>query len=221
MSTVVVSDQLRIPDGVNDLESFRRWARSSEYPERGWVAYLNGEIWVDMSMEQLFTHNHVKTEYSTVLSPIAKSESLGYYFSDRAPLINLEANLATEPDGMFASFASLEQGSVRLVEARNQGYVEVEGSPDMVLEVVSRYSVHKDTVVLRELYWRAGIQEYWLVDVRREPIRFDILRRNGRGYVRSRPQGGWIKSNVLGRWFKLEVTKDRLGNPQYSLRFKK
>lgn len=221
MSTVVVSDQVRIPDWVDDLKSFRRWARSSDYPERGWISYLNGEIWVDMSMEQLFTHNHVKTEYATVLSPIAKSEDLGYYFSDRAPLISVAADLATEPDGMFVSFDSLERGSVRLIEARNQGYVEIEGSPDMVFEVVSRYSVHKDTVVLRDLYWRAGIQEYWLVDVRKEAIRFDILRHNGRGYVKARPQDGWIKSAVFGRWFKLEATKDRLGNPQFSLRFRK
>lgn len=222
MSTFVVSDEVRIPDWVmTDLESFRRWARSGEYPERGWVSYLNGEIWVDMNMEQLFTHNQVKTRNTVVLGGLVEEEDLGYFFADRVLLSNPAAELSTEPDGTFVSYEAIESGKVRLIERADEGPVELEGSPDMVLEVVSRHSVRKDTVVLRELYWRAGIPEYWLVDVRREPIRFDILRRNGRSYVKSRPQGGWIKSHVFGRWFKLEVTRDRLGNPQYSLRFKK
>jgi hypothetical protein len=29
----------------------------------------------------------------------------------------------------------------------------------MVLEVVSKYSVYKDTVLLPDLYWKAGIPE--------------------------------------------------------------
>src|SRR5256885_8764701 len=52
-----------------------------------------------------------------------------------------------------------------------EGYLELEGTPDMVLEVVSESSVQKDTKRLRQLYWQAGIREYWLVDARREPDR--------------------------------------------------
>ena len=36
------------------------------------------------------------------------------------------------------------------------GYLELEGVPDMVLEVVSRSSVRKDTVLMRQAYWRAA-----------------------------------------------------------------
>jgi Uma2 family endonuclease len=39
----------------------------------------------------------------------------------------------------------------------------------MVLEVVSASSVEPDTQTLRELYWAAGIKEYWLVDARGGP----------------------------------------------------
>ena len=34
----------------------------------------------------------------------------------------------------------------------------------MTLEVVSSSSVRKDTVDLRDRYYKAGILEYWLVD---------------------------------------------------------
>ncbi len=218
MSTIVIADQVRIPSWVNDLESFRRWARSDDYPERGWVSFLDGEIWVDTSMEQLFTHNQVKTEFTVVLGSLMKREELGYYFSDRVLLSNEQANLSTEPDGTFCSFAALEAKRIRLLEGVEQGYVEIEGAPDMVLEVVSAYSVRKDTKILRHLYGRAGIPEYWLVDARKSSLQFDILRWTERGYLAGRRRHGWLKSKVFGRSFLLETKPDRLGHPQFFLR---
>lgn len=219
MSTIVIADQVRIPSWVNDLESFRRWARSDEYPERGWVSFLDGEIWVDMSMEQLFVHHRVKTQFTIVLGGLVAREELGYYFSDRAPLVNEGANLSTEPDGMFCSFRAIEDKRIDLVEGLEEGHVEIEGTPDMILEVVSRYSVRKDTKVLRHLYWRAGVPEYWLVDARKTPLHFDILHWTERGYSATRRKQGWLKSKVIGRSFLLETKPDRLGHPQFFLRF--
>ncbi|HUG89872.1 MAG TPA: hypothetical protein VML55_03500, partial [Planctomycetaceae bacterium] len=54
---VVIEDRVTVPSWVHDLESFRRWAKSDELPERGRFSFLDGEIWVDLSREQLFTHN--------------------------------------------------------------------------------------------------------------------------------------------------------------------
>lgn len=218
MGTINIADQVRIPSWVNDLESFRRWSRSRDYPERGWVSFLNGEIWVDMSMEQLFTHNQVKTEFTVVLGGLMRGEELGYYFSDGVLLSNVDANLSTEPDGTFCSFAAIEDKRASLVEGVEQGHVEVDGAPDMVLEVVSAYSVRKDTKILRNLYWQAGIPEYWLVDARKSTVQFDILRWTERGYSSTRRKQGWLKSKVFSRSFRLESKPDRLGNPQYFLR---
>jgi Uma2 family endonuclease len=218
MSTVVVADQVRIPSWVNDLESFRRWSRSDRYPERGWVSFLDGEIWVDTHMEQLFTHNRVKTCFTVALGGIAESEEIGYYFSDRASLSNEAADLSTEPDGTFCSFAALAAKGVILVEGVEEGHVEIEGTPDMVLEVVSTRSVRKDTKVLRRLYWKAGIAEYWLVDARKQPPQFDILRWTERGYATTRRKESWLRSKVFGRSFLLEAKPDRLDNPQFFLR---
>lgn len=220
MSTIVIADQVRIPSWVNDLESFRRWSRSDDYPERGWISFFDGEIWVDMDMEQLFFHNRVKTQFAIVLGGLVEGEELAYYFSDRAPLINESANLATEPDGTFCSFGAIENKRVNLVEGLEEGHVEMEGTPDMVLEVVSRHSVRKDTKILRKLYWCAGIPEYWLVDARKPPLQFDILSWTERGYSATRRRQGWLKSKVFARSFLLETKPDRLGNPQFFLRFR-
>jgi Uma2 family endonuclease len=217
MSTVVVADQVRIPSWVNDLESFSRWNWSNDYPERGWVSFLDGEIWVDTHMEQLFTHNRVKTCFTIALGGVAESEERGYS-SDRAFLSNEGAQLATEPDDTFCSFAALDGKRVTLVEGVEEGHVEIEGTADMVLEVVSTRSVRKDTKVLRGLYWTAGVPEYWLVDARKGPVQFDLLRWTPRGYTATRGKQNWLKSKVFGRSFRLETKADRLGNPQFFLR---
>src|SRR5262249_55628153 len=157
---------------VKDLKSFRRWAKSDEFPERGWFSYLNGELWVDLSMERL-AHNKVKGEISIALGALVKAEGLGHFLFDRMLLTHAEAGLSTEPDGMFFTRESLRRGRVQLVQGDES--LEVEGGPDMVLEVVSPKSVEKDTEVLPDLYWKAGVREYWLVDPRGEPPTFDIL----------------------------------------------
>ncbi|HEV3339274.1 MAG TPA: Uma2 family endonuclease, partial [Pirellulales bacterium] len=170
-----------------------------------------------MSKDQIFTHNQVKQEFNLVIGGLVKAERLGRYFPDGLFLTNDRADLASQPDGTFASHESLKSGRVRLVEGERGGYLEMDGSPDMVLEVVSASSVEKDTETLREVYWRAGIPEYWLVDARGDRLTFGILRHESRGYVASRKQAGWMKSRVFDRMFRLTCRPDDAGNPEYSL----
>ena len=98
-------------------------------------------------------------------------------------MTNDRAQLACQPDGTFVSRQTLKSGRIRLVEGEKEGYLELEGTPDMVLEVVSASSVEKDKVTLPDLYWRAGIPEYWVVDARADRLEFDIFRRGSDGYV--------------------------------------
>ena len=127
------------------------------------------------------------------------------------------AQLACQPDGTFVSRQSLKSGRVRLVEGENEGHLELAGTPDMVLEIVSASSVEKDTVTLPGLYWRAGIPEYWLVDARAARLEFEIFRHESNGYAAVRKQAGWLKSRVFGRSFRLSSQADDEGNPEYSL----
>lgn len=219
MHTFVVETQVvRIPDWIDDLPSFRRWTAAEEFPDEGLICYLNGEVWVDMSKEQLFTHNQVKNECAFTLTGIVKAGKRGFYFPDGARLVNLPADVSVQPDGLLVSHESLQLGRVRLVEGAQEGYVEIEGSADMTLEVVSASSVEKDTVDLRELYWQAGVREYWLVDARGAKPLFEILRHTARGYVSVRKQDGWLRSTVFGRSFRLTRKNGVEGYPQFALR---
>jgi Uma2 family endonuclease len=221
MNTIVLYDaEVDIPDGITSLAAFRRWAHSDEFPEAGRICYLNGRIWVDMSQEQIFTHNQVKQEFNRVIGSLVKGRRLGRYFPDGILLSNDRANLSCQPDGTFVTHRSLKSGRVRLVEGEKEGYLELEGSSDLVLEVVSASSVEKDTEVLPELYWRAGITEYWIVDARGDRLDFSILRHQSSGYVTARKHAGWVKSRVFDLSFRLTSELDPAGNPEYSLLFR-
>lgn len=160
-------------------------------------------------------HNQLKTKFSTVLAPLVHEAKSGYFFGDRMLLTNLGAGLSTEPDGMFVSYAAIREQRARLVNGADS--LEVEGSPDMVLEIISPTSEDKDTRVLRDLYWRSAIREYWLADARADSFGFDILRRGPRGYTSTRKQAGWLKSSVFGKSFRLASQDDEFGMPIYSL----
>jgi Uma2 family endonuclease len=218
MNTIVLYDEsVDIPDGIGDLAAFRRWAHSDDFPETGRICFLDGRVWVDMSREQVFTHNQLKQEFNLVVGGLVKSQRLGRFFPDGVLVTNERAQLACQPDGTFVSQQSLKSGRVRLVEGEKEGYRELDGAPDMVLEIVSASSVEKDKEVLFDLYRRAGIAEYWLVDARADRLEFHIFRHAPSGYVATRKQAGWLKSGVLGRSFRLTQSRDEFGNPEYGL----
>lgn len=215
---ICVNGSVTIPNWVVDHDSYRCWARSDEFPEQGRFAYLNGTIWIDLTMEQLFSHNAVKTEFTSILHVFVKQHDLGYLFSDGVLVSSVEAALSNEPDACFISYNSVQAGKARWIEGAKSGYVEVEGRPDLALEVLSDSSQTKDNVALRELYWIAGVSEYWLVDARGAELKFSLLKHAAKGYVEARRQpDGWLKSTVFGRSFRLNQGRDRLGNPTFSL----
>ena len=126
---------------------------------------------------------------------------------------NEDAELSGNPDGTFVSHEAIETGRVTLKEGVEEGFVELVGTPDMVLEVVSASSVAKDKAALREV----GIPEYWIVDARGDRREFHILKRGPKAYTEVRKLGGWLKSAVFGKSFQLIRGADRTGNPTFQL----
>jgi Uma2 family endonuclease len=217
MATFVFeSDEVTVPGWVTDLASFRRWADSPDFPDSGRICFLNGEVWADMSKEQIFSHVLVKTRITAVLSQLVEAAGMGLFLGDGAMLSNVDVGFAARPDAVFVSAAGLRD-RVRLLEGRDEGYVELEGSPDMVLEVLSRSSVRKDTKVLHRAYWEAGVREYWLVDARPDPLRFDVLRHTPKGYRAAARKEGWVRSAVFGTSFRLTRRLNALNHPEYAL----
>src|SRR5947209_12773337 len=115
MTTVVVEgDVVQIPEWATDLESFRRWADSDDFPETGRICYLKGEVWVDMSKEQAFSHVQVKNEFAFAWTALEKGGHPGLFFADGLRLSNLPADVSGKPDGTFVAEETLRTGRARL-----------------------------------------------------------------------------------------------------------
>lgn len=206
-----------IPPWVVDLPSFRQWVASDEFPELGRIEYVNGQILADMTMQQVYSHLRIKSELNIVIGSLVKELETGLFLPDGLRINNNRAELSTVPDGTVLTFESIRANKVRLVEGREGGFVAADGAPDLVIEVVSDSSEDKDNEWLMGAYWEAGIREYWLIDARREPLRFDICKTGAKGFTNVRKSAGWVKSAVLGKSFRLLAKKNALGHPDFAL----
>ena len=72
----------------------------------------------------------------------------------------------------------------------------VDGRPDLVMEIVSPETAEKDYRRKRRQYERAGVPEYWIVDL--DGRRVTLLRLTGEGkYRKARPRAGALHSEAL------------------------
>jgi Uma2 family endonuclease len=209
-----------IPDTAWTLEGFRAWALSKDFPERGRIEYLAGSIEVDMSPEELRTHVLVKTEIGVTLHDLVARRDKGSVYIDGARVSSPPGRLSVEPDVVVVLWDSLEAERIREIPSPRTGkYMELEGAPDLVVEVISDNSVGKDLRRLPPLYAAAGVPELWLVDARgRKEIRFEIRTLESGGYRTIEPDAdGWTLSPQLGIRFWLQRLEPRPGRQGYRL----
>ncbi|MEE8524546.1 MAG: Uma2 family endonuclease [Thermoanaerobaculia bacterium] len=206
-AAVTLDDEIRIPAEAFRFEFFRRWSRSEDFPERGRIDYLEGEVEVDMSPEDLYTHGVVKTTLAAELHALVAVPGHGAVFVDSTRVTVPETGLSAEPDVVAVTWKRLQSGQVREVPAVGKApgrFVELEGAPDFVVEIVSDSSVKKDLRRLPGLYARSGIPELWIVDARGEELVFRIAALAGSRYRRLAPdREGWLESPFLGRRVRL------------------
>jgi Uma2 family endonuclease len=208
-----------VPPEARTLEGFRRWATRPDFPPGVRVLYDRGAISLDMSNEELQTHNAVKVEITRVLSNLVHENDTGEFYGDGVLVTHPDAELSNNPDAVFISWDTLDSERVHLVPRKDKPgqFIEIEGAPDWVLEVVSFSSVQKDTKQLLQGYHRAGIREYWLVDARGKEISFKLLHHRKDRYVAAPVKDGWQHSKVFERSFRLDRIKGRRDLWRYTL----
>jgi Uma2 family endonuclease len=215
----IEGERLRLPANVFELDGFREWVTDDDFPENVRATFVRGEILLEMSPEAIESHNKVKTEVTITLGHLVRSEDLGEVYCDGALLTNEDAEISTEPDLTFASWKCLESGRLTKTPKANrpQDSVEIVGTPDLIVEIVSDSSVRKDLVLLRDGYLRARVPEYWMIDARGDTLGFEILCLKGKRYVAADPAGKPQRSRIFRRSFTLKRKKNRIGDWSYVL----
>jgi Uma2 family endonuclease len=104
-----------------------------------------------------------------------------------------------DKNGPESDLAYVRSRRLHLVQ---RGFVE--GPPDVAIEIVSPDSIERDYHQKRELYQKAGVREYWIIDELTHKVTFLRLDRQGE-YREVRPRKGQLHSRVLpGFWFRPE-----------------
>jgi Uma2 family endonuclease len=222
MATVLsFENRVELPLNIGSLVEFRRWTRAPDFPEEGRIDFLGDRIEVDMLPENLFCHGTLKTEISSVLHQLARKQSLGDVFVDSTRVCCPRENLSVEPDVVVVTHESLETGRVTLVPNATQSpdqFIELEGPPDLVVEIVSDSSIAKDLRHLPPLYFAAGIKELWLADARGDTLLFQIHVRGDADFRAQRTDNdGYQFSPTYDRSFRLDRSRNRLGHWQFDL----
>ena len=99
------------------------------------------------------THQSVALDLAAAINSHAKKRFLGRAFIAPTDVV-LSDTTVLQPDILFVS---AERAHI-ITEAN------VQGAPDLVVEVLSPSTAERDTTTKRALYYRHGVREFWLVD---------------------------------------------------------
>jgi Uma2 family endonuclease len=109
-------------------------------------------------------HQAVVSNLTAAIVTFAKRHDLGRLFTAPCDVVFSPINVV-EPDLLFISRERLGV----LTE------LNVQGAPDLVVEILSPSTRKRDEGVKRQLYERMGVREYWLVEPSFETI--EVFRR--------------------------------------------
>lgn len=129
-------------------------------------------------------HQEILINLLSALRPHVLEHQLGRVYVAPVDVVLSETDVV-EPDLLFVATAHLD----RLTEAN------VQGPPDLVVEVVSETGRRRDEVTKRHLYERYGVAEYWVVDPVIETVK--VYRAGADGRYQRRPELSLEQADTL------------------------
>ena len=141
-----------------------------EIPEDGnRYEVIRGSLF--MSPTPFIRHQQIVTSLGGLLYRFVKDVGAGIALVSPVDVVLSEENVV-QPDIVFIS--KVRQS---IVSEKN-----VQGAPDLVVEILSEGNRRHDEVTKRKLYERFGVQEYWIVDPELETMK--IYRLENEAYNR-------------------------------------
>lgn len=151
--------------------------------------FVDGEVIVHSPAS--IKHVNIQMFVSWLVKLFVAKGRVGQVFGENFQ-VQLRPGLRRVPDLIFVS----KDNNVTITNT------EIQGAPDLVLEIVSPDSVDRDWRDKFHEYERAGVKEYWIIDPNNQ--RFEIYCLSDQGkYQAQRPEKGLLKSQILpGFWLK-------------------
>jgi Uma2 family endonuclease len=107
-------------------------------------------------------------------------------------------------DVVFSAFDVVEPDLLYMSHGRAQQILtdlNVQGVPELVVEIASKSTRKRDATIKRRLYERVGVSEYWVIDPAIEAVRMYGRTSGGTGFARpielSRERGDELSTPLL------------------------
>jgi Uma2 family endonuclease len=128
---------------------------------------INGEHYVTASPAT--RHQRISRNLLYLIQSYLERHPIGEVFSAPFDALLSDVDIVV-PDLLF-----LSNERARFLTSKN-----LQGPPDLVIEILSPSTSARDRTLKHDLYERAGVQEYWLVDP--EQDRVEVFRRSGASF---------------------------------------
>lgn len=126
---------------------------------------IDGEL--IMTPSPVTRHQRISRKIEFMLEKFITEDNLGEVFY--APYdVYLDETNVVQPDILFVSIDRLN-----IIGEKN-----IQGAPDLTIEIVSENSAYRDMVIKKKLYSKYGVKEYWIVIQETEEIEVYILKGN-------------------------------------------
>lgn len=145
---------------------------------------IDGEL--IMTPSPITRHQRISRKIEFVIEKFVADNNLGEVFD--APYdVYLDEENVVQPDILFVS-----RDRLSIIGEKN-----IQGSPDMVIEIVSENSAYRDIVQKKNLYARFGVKEYWIVIPETEEIEIYMLEENHYQLYKTYRKNESLESPVL------------------------
>lgn len=119
-------------------------------------------------------HQTIVVNLTALLGSYIRTAGIGRLFVSPFDVVLSDFDVV-EPDLLFVS----KERQAQILTAAN-----VQGAPDLVVEIGSPSTRRRDETVKRRLYEQFGVREYWVVDPELDEIK--VYRRTGDRFERAR-----------------------------------
>jgi len=113
-------------------------------------------------------HQRIAGNLEYVLREFMESRNLGFIYHAPCDVVLSEENVF-QPDIFFITRERSE-----IITEEN-----IQGPPDLVIEILSPSTAERDRTHERTLYARHGVREYWIVDPDERTVKIMILKEKG------------------------------------------
>lgn len=117
-------------------------------------------------------HQRISLNLAITIGTYVKQHKIGKVFDAPCDVILSDLDVV-QPDLLFVSSARAS-----IITEKN-----IQGAPDLVVEILSEGTRKTDEIIKRKLYEGHGIPEYWIVDPELETVK--VYRMSAQGYIRS------------------------------------